>query len=85
MSWFLDEKEDLEKTALLCLQMIEVALEKQEEFLNVLRGVTQSSSITITPLDQLLLGINPQTQAADYLLKITRCAVRILNYFVNYT
>lgn len=68
----IDGKKELEKAALLCLRMVETALEKQEQFVNTLRGVTQQSAIMVSRLEDLLLSINPQTSAADYLLKIMR-------------
>ena len=71
-SGVIEEKKELEKAALLCLRMIETALEKQEQFANTLRSVTQQSAIIVSRLEDLLLSINPRTSAADYLLKIMR-------------
>lgn len=65
-------KNELERTALLCLRMVEVALEKQQQFMDMLRTIPQRTSVLASPLEQLLLSINPQTHAADYLLKIAR-------------
>ena len=71
-SGVIEGKKELEKAALLCLRMIETALEKQEQFANTLRSVTQQSAIMVSRLEDLLLSINPRTSAADYLLKIMR-------------
>lgn len=65
-------REELEKAALLCLRMIETALEKQEQFMNISRGVTQQAAVMVSPLEDLLLSINPQSSTPDYLLKMMR-------------
>ena len=69
---FLDGREEMEKAAWLCLRMVEVALEKQEQFMEIFRSVPQQSAVMVSPLEDLLLSINPQSSAADYLLKIMR-------------
>ena len=68
----LDGREELEKAALLCLRMIEVALEKQEQFVDMFRSVPQQSAVLVSPLEDLLLSVNPQSSAPDYLLKIMK-------------
>lgn len=67
-----DGREELEKAALLCLRMIEIALEKQEQFIDMFRSVPQQSSVLVSPLEDLLLSVNPQSGAPDYLLKIMK-------------
>ena len=67
-----DGREDLEKAALLCLRMIEIALEKQEQFVGMFRSVPQQSSVLVSPLEDLLLSVNPRSSAPDYLLKIMK-------------
>ncbi|XP_077999885.1 nuclear pore complex protein Nup205-like [Glandiceps talaboti] len=63
-------KESLQKTSLLCLKMIECALEKQEIFMDLLREY--NSSILVAPMDKLLVGINPRTDKPDHLVHITK-------------
>ncbi|XP_078583600.1 nuclear pore complex protein Nup205-like isoform X3 [Branchiostoma floridae x Branchiostoma japonicum] len=63
-------KEDLEKSALLCLQMLESTFDKQDQFMAVLRD--QGSSVMAAPLDELLVSINPRTGRADHLVNIAR-------------
>ena len=72
LSPHVDGREELEKGALLCLRMVETALEKQEQFMNIFRSVPQQSAVMVSPLEELLLSINPQSSTADYLLKIMR-------------
>lgn len=67
-----DGREEQEKAALLCLRMIEVALEKQEQFVDMFRSVPQQSAVLVSPLEDLLLSVNPQSSAPDYLLKIMK-------------
>ncbi|KAJ7377332.1 hypothetical protein OS493_029691 [Desmophyllum pertusum] len=67
-----DGREELEKTALLCIRMIEVALEKQEQFVDMFRSVPQQSAVMVSPLEDLLLSVNPQSSSPDYLLKIMK-------------
>ena len=57
---------------MLCLRMVEVALEKQGQFMEILRSVPQQSAVMVSPLEELLLSINPQSNTADYLLKIMK-------------
>jgi len=52
--------------------MVEVAVEKQEQFMNIYRSVPQQSAVMVSPMEDLLLSINPQSRVPDYLLKIMR-------------
>lgn len=52
--------------------MIEISLEKQEKFVDLYRSVAQQSTVMISPLEELLLSVNPQTGSPDYLLKIMK-------------
>lgn len=53
--------------------MIEIALEKQEQFVDMFRrSVPQQSAVMVSPLEDLLLSVNPQSSAPDYLLKIMK-------------
>lgn len=60
----------LEQAALLCLQMLVAAAEKQEDFEVLIRQMT--SSIMITSMDKLLLSVNPKTRRPDYLVTIAK-------------
>eukprot|EP00057_Strongylocentrotus_purpuratus_P025366 XP_011679840.1 PREDICTED: nuclear pore complex protein Nup205 [Strongylocentrotus purpuratus] len=63
-------KESMTECALYCLTMLDLALEKQDRFIDLLRG--QGSSQMVTPLDQLLMGINPRSGRADHLCHIAK-------------
>lgn len=52
--------------------MIEIALEKQEQFVDMFRSVPQQSAVLVSPLEDLLLSVNPQSSNPDYLLKIMK-------------
>ena len=79
----LGKKDDLEMTALLSLKLVEVTLEKQGMFTHFLR--MHNSSVIVTPLDQLLLGVGAQSGTSDCILQIARLAgnVPFLLHFVN--
>lgn len=62
---------EVEEASLLSLKMIEVALNKQNSFLALLRSSTDHSMMA-TPIDSLLFGINPRSGQADHYLNITR-------------
>ena len=64
--------EPVARTALLALKMIEAALSKEEEFLTNLRQNSSRSAITVTPIPELLLGINPRTRKTDHLVNIAK-------------
>eukprot|EP00794_Sanderia_malayensis_P012769 gene12769-14080_t len=66
-------RKDQERCVLYCIRLIECALEKQTTFVSLLRD--QNSSIVVTPMEQLLLSINPSTAEADYPYKIARYIV----------
>lgn len=57
--------------ALRGLKIIEAALLKQNEFLNLLRTYP-THSIMATPLDELLQRVNPRTKRADNFINITK-------------
>ncbi|XP_074656294.1 nuclear pore complex protein Nup205-like [Tubulanus polymorphus] len=60
----------LEKSSLYCLQMIQIVLEQQDQFLDALRE--SGASILATTLDRLLLGINPRSGKPDHLVDVAR-------------
>jgi len=65
--------EGISRAALLALQLLELALSKQEECIAVLRGHGSSSAeINVTPLDELMMGINPYSGQADHLINIAK-------------
>lgn len=59
-----------ERSVLHCLKLVELCLGKQAVLISMLRN--ESSSVMITPMDKLLLSINPSTGEADYPYKIAR-------------
>ena len=63
-------KADLEQSCLLSLQILDGALTKQGAFLEAAR--TANTSTLLTPLDQLLLGVNPRSGRADHMLNVTK-------------
>eukprot|EP00795_Rhopilema_esculentum_P005068 gene5068-181_t len=63
-------KANEEKAVFYCLKLIEYTLEKQTKFNAMLRN--QNSSVMVTPIEKLLLSINPSTAEADYPYKIAR-------------
>jgi len=60
----------LEKSALLCLQLVEDSLEREEQFVAMVRET--GASLLLTPVDRLLLSINPRTGKADYVVTIAK-------------
>ncbi|XP_046581767.1 nuclear pore complex protein Nup205-like [Haliotis rubra] len=63
-------KEYLEKTALLCLRMIETSLEKEAQFEMMIRET--GVSIMVAAMDKLLLSINPRSGKADHLVNVAK-------------
>ena len=61
----------LAHAALLSLKMLENTLEREQEFLELLRRYN-TKNIIVNPLHQLLLGINPRTGKADHMVTITK-------------
>ena len=60
----------VESATLLSMKLLNLALDKQEQYLEVLR-LTGHSTI-VSRLDKLLLCINPQTGQADHIITISR-------------
>ncbi|KAL8613661.1 hypothetical protein ACOMHN_029753 [Nucella lapillus] len=63
----------LERATLLCLQMLMMAAEKQEDLESLIRQT--SSPLMITSLERLLLSINPKTRRPDYLVTVTKFVI----------
>ncbi|WAR08423.1 NU205-like protein, partial [Mya arenaria] len=62
-------QENLEGCALLCLQLLARALDQEAGFVALVREI--GSPLLVTPLDRLLLAINPRTGRADFIVTIT--------------
>ncbi|XP_052238220.1 nuclear pore complex protein Nup205-like isoform X2 [Dreissena polymorpha] len=60
----------LERSALLCLQLLGESMVKEDEFVAMVRE--SGASILVTPLNRLLLSINPRTGKADFIVTITK-------------
>ncbi|CAB4015675.1 nuclear pore complex Nup205-like, partial [Paramuricea clavata] len=65
---FSGQKDDIEMSALLSLKLVEITLEKQREFTHCLRQ--QNSSVLVTSLDQLLLGVGVRSRSSDSIAHI---------------
>jgi len=60
----------LEESSGYCLAILESVLEKQAEFIELAK--VHMSSMIVSPLDELLLSVNPRTGSPDYLSIISR-------------
>uniref|UniRef100_A0A672ZT12 Nucleoporin 205 n=1 Tax=Sphaeramia orbicularis TaxID=375764 RepID=A0A672ZT12_9TELE len=63
-------KKQLESAVLHCLCLLDLALQKEMVFTDLLRE--SQSSLLISPLEQLLQGVSPQTRRADHIVNIAR-------------
>ncbi|XP_039625995.1 nuclear pore complex protein Nup205 isoform X3 [Polypterus senegalus] len=63
-------KKHLEKAVLHCLSLLNMVLQKETLFMNMLRE--SQASVIVTPLEQLLQGISAQTRKADHVVNIAR-------------
>ncbi len=63
-------KRPFETLILSCLELLSKALEIQPKFLNLLSA--SNSDRILTPLHQLLIGINSRTGNPDHLLNIAK-------------
>ncbi|XP_078453204.1 nuclear pore complex protein Nup205 isoform X1 [Lampetra fluviatilis] len=63
-------KASLEGALLSCLSMLHAALRKEGLFMDLLRE--SHSSVIVTPLEQLLQGINPRSKKPDHIATIAR-------------
>lgn len=68
-------KKHLEKAVQHCLALLNLTLQKENLFMDLLRE--SHLSLIVTPLEQLLQGINPRTKKADHVVNIARCVQRI--------
>lgn len=53
-----------------CLRLLDLALQKEVMFMDLLRE--SQASMLVSPLEQLLQGVNPQTRRADHIVNIAR-------------
>lgn len=63
-------KKHLEKAVEHCLALLNLTLQKENLFMDLLRE--SHLSLIVTPLEQLLQGINPRTKKADHVVNIAR-------------
>uniref|UniRef100_A0A8C3GAA1 Nucleoporin 205 n=1 Tax=Cyclopterus lumpus TaxID=8103 RepID=A0A8C3GAA1_CYCLU len=63
-------KKHLESAVLRCLCLLDLALQKEVVFMDFLRE--SQASMLVSPLEQLLQGVSPQTRSADHIVNIAR-------------
>ncbi|XP_061514325.1 nuclear pore complex protein Nup205 [Anopheles gambiae] len=63
-------KSSLEAASLLCLQIIEKALNLQEDFFNM--HLSTPSPVNLNGINKLLLGVNPRSGTANHMLNIMK-------------
>uniref|UniRef100_A0AAQ4RH44 Nucleoporin 205 n=1 Tax=Gasterosteus aculeatus aculeatus TaxID=481459 RepID=A0AAQ4RH44_GASAC len=63
-------KKHLESAVLRCLCLLDLALQKEVVFMDLLRE--SQASMLVSPLEQLLQGVSPQTRRADHIVNIAR-------------
>lgn len=63
-------KKHLEKAVQYCLALLNLTLQKENIFMDLLRE--SHLSLIVTPLEQLLQGINPRTKKADHVVNVAR-------------
>lgn len=54
-----------------CLCLLNLTLQKEVMFMDLLRE--SQASMLVSPLEQLLQGVSPQTRRADHIVNIARC------------
>uniref|UniRef100_A0A4W4E6A7 Nucleoporin 205 n=1 Tax=Electrophorus electricus TaxID=8005 RepID=A0A4W4E6A7_ELEEL len=63
-------KKQLESAVLHCLSLLDLALQKEVVFMELLRE--SQSSVLVSPLEQLLQGVSAQSRRADHIINIAR-------------
>ncbi|XP_035982681.1 nuclear pore complex protein Nup205 [Fundulus heteroclitus] len=63
-------KKHLESAVLHCLCLLDLALQKEVVFMDLLRE--SQASLLVSPLEQLFQGVSPQTRRADHIVNIGR-------------
>lgn len=63
-------KTHLEKAVQHCLCLLDLALQKEVTFMDILRQ--SQTSLLVSPLEQLLQGVSAQSRRADHITNIAR-------------
>lgn len=63
-------KKHLESAVLHCLCLLDLTLQKEVVFMDLLRE--SQASLLVSALEQLLQGVSPQTRRADHIVNIAR-------------
>ncbi|XP_061677386.1 nuclear pore complex protein Nup205 isoform X2 [Syngnathoides biaculeatus] len=63
-------KKHLESAVLHCLCLLDLTLQKEVVFMDLLRE--SQASLLVSPLEQLLQGVSPQTRRADHIVNVAR-------------
>ncbi|XP_075458683.1 nuclear pore complex protein Nup205 [Ascaphus truei] len=63
-------KKHLEKAVVFCFMLLNLTLQKENLFMDLLRE--SHLSLIVTPVEQLLQGINPRSKKADHVVNIAR-------------
>lgn len=66
-------KKQLESAVLHCLSLLDLALQKEVLFMDLLRE--SQASLLVSPLEQLLQGVNVKSRRADHIINIARCVL----------
>uniref|UniRef100_A0A8B9L3G9 Nucleoporin 205 n=1 Tax=Astyanax mexicanus TaxID=7994 RepID=A0A8B9L3G9_ASTMX len=66
-------KKQLESAVLHCLSLLDLALQKEVVFMDLLRE--SQASMLVSPLEQLLQGVSAQSRRADHIINIARCVL----------
>lgn len=69
-------KKQLESAVLHCLSLLDLALQKEVLFMDLLRE--SQASMLVSSLEQLLQGVNPQSRRADHIINIARYAFPVI-------
>lgn len=59
-----------------CLSLLDLALQKEVLFMDLLRE--SQASMLVSPLEQLLQGVNVQSKRADHIINIARCVLFLI-------
>lgn len=74
-------KKQLESAVLHCLCLLELALQKEVTFMDLLRE--SQTSLLVSPVEQLLQGVSAQSRQADHITNIARSAFYIYIYIYH--
>jgi len=76
-------KKQLESAVLHCLCLLELALQKEVTFMDLLRE--SQTSLLVSPVEQLLQGVSAQGRRADHITNIARSAFHMYIYHILFT